>query len=90
MRWELLKVALHAIDRAEYARCELCGAANHKADHTVFCCTHPLIIQAMDNADAELAKLNPDLLPEHIRMGIATAMSLFSSTAFLGRPLVNP
>ena len=78
------KEALHAIDRAEDMQCDLCGAAKQSPEHTSFYCNHPEVVKARQNADFEISNLNPDLLPAHIKLGIATVMSPYDFTTYWG------
>ena len=61
------KEALHAIDRAENMQCDLYGAPKQSPEHTSFYCDHPEVVKARKDADSEIANLNPDLLPSHLK-----------------------
>ena len=67
--------------QAEDKTCQLCGQHDEDSWHFWVC---PALAKAREEADKELAELDPKILPMPVRHGIAPAMTAKGSTTFWG------
>ncbi len=78
------KSELERIGAASGHLCDYCGGVAASMTHLFHC---PHFKQTRIEADAEIGNMDPDLLPEMVKLGIAPAITHVSNATYWGTPL---